>query len=69
MTSRWSIRRELPTLMRTASAADAPLLEWEKGEVMAPDTFLAFMVGTTTPTEPVMEERDIWSDVEVLRFI
>ena len=41
------------------STTDAPLLDRIKGEVLAPATFLAFMVEATTPTEPAMEERDI----------
>ena len=44
------------------SAADAPLLDWTKGEVLAPTTFLALMAGTTTPTDVSKEERDVWHD-------
>ena len=55
------------------SDADAPLLDWTKGEVLSPVTFLAFMAeatsATATATATAPEEKDIWSDVEVLRFI
>ena len=51
------------------SAADAPLLDWAKGEVLAPTTFLALMAGATTPTDVSEEERDIWHDTDVLHFI
>ena len=51
------------------SVENAPVLDWTKGEVLAPVTFLAFMVGTSAPSVRVEEERDIWNDVEVLRFI
>ena len=51
------------------SAADAPLLDWTKGEVLAPTTLLAQMAGATTPTGVSEEERDIWHDAKVLHFI
>ena len=46
-----------------------PLSVVTKGEVLARTTFLAMMVGTTTPTDATEEERDIWHDSEVLHFI
>ena len=49
--------------------ADAPLLDWTKGEVMALATFLTLRVGITAPTERVEEVEDIRNDVEVLRFL
>ena len=52
-----------------SSEADAPLLDWAKGEVLAPVTFLAFMAGTVTASDAAEEERDIWHDTEVLHFI
>ena len=36
---------------------------------MAPATFLAFMVGNAFPMQTGEEEKDIWNDVEVLRFL
>ena len=51
------------------SAADAPILDWTKGEIMAPTTFLSFMVGLSTSSSKGEGEKDIWSDVEVLRFL
>ena len=51
------------------SAADAPILGWTKGEVMAPATFLSFMVGLPPSLSEAEGEKDIWSDVEVLRFL
>ena len=49
------------------SDADAPLMDWSKGEIMQPASWLAFMVGVAlAPTE---EERDIWQDATVLRFL
>ena len=41
------------------SDADAPLMDWSKGEIMLAATFLAFMVGVTTTTPAGEEERDI----------
>ena len=40
------------------SEADAPILDWTKGEIMAPATHLAFMVGETEQTEGE-EEKEI----------
>ena len=56
------------------SDADAPSMDWSIGEIMPVATFLAFMVGvphTTAEggTSKVEEERDIWRDEAVLRFI
>ena len=51
------------------SAANAPVLDWTKGEVLAPVTFLAMMVGSMPSTDAIEEERDIWDDAEVLHFI
>ena len=42
------------------SNAATPVLDWTKGEVM---------VGNALPTHAGEEEKDIWSDVEVLRFL
>ena len=36
---------------------------------MAPSTLLALMVGVDPPTQDGEEKRDIWNDVEVLRFL
>ena len=41
------------------SAADALVLDWTKGEVLAPATFLAMMVGAAPSTDVAEEERDI----------
>ena len=49
------------------SDADAPLMDWSKGEIMAPAAFLARMVDTD-PTPPE-EEKDIWQDIPVLIFL
>ena len=43
------------------SAADAPVLDWTKGENLAPTTFLAMMVGAAPSTDVAEEERDIWT--------
>ena len=51
------------------SSASTPILDWTKGEIMAPATFLAFMVGTNTLNLDADKEVDIWHDVEVLRFL
>ena len=51
------------------SAANAPVLDRTKGEVQAPATFLAMMVGAAPSTDAAEEERDIWDDAEVLQFI
>ena len=51
------------------SATNVPLPDWTKGEVLAPTTFFAMMVGTATSTDTVEVERDIWHDAEVLHFI
>ena len=51
------------------SDAAAPVLDWTKGEILAPATFLAFMVGNADKAPPGEEETDIWDDIEVLRFI
>ena len=51
------------------SSANAPMLEWTKGEVLAPVTFLALMVRAAPTTNVAEEERDIWEDAEVLNFI
>ena len=45
------------------------MLDWTKGEVLAPVTFLALMVGAAPATDMTEEERDIWEDAEVLNFI
>ena len=50
------------------SDAEAPPMDWSKGEIMPAATFLAVMVGATTAT-PGEEEKDIWRDEPVLRFI
>ena len=54
--------------------ADAPSMDWSKGEIMPVATFLAFMVGVSQAaagggTSAAEEERDIWRDGAVLRFI
>ena len=51
------------------SAANALALDWTKGEVLAPATFLAMMAGAAPSTDAAEEERDIWDDAEVLHFI
>ena len=51
------------------STAAAPVLDWSKGEILAPVTFLAMMVGLASPAKGGEVEKDIWSDVEVLRFL
>ena len=51
------------------SVADAPVLDWTKGEVLAPATFLAMMAGTGAPADAAEEESDMWDDAEVLHFI
>ena len=51
------------------SAADAPTLDWTKGEILAPVSFLSFMVGIPSSSTEADGEKDIWSDVEVLRFL
>ena len=56
------------------SDADALSMDWSKGEIMPVATFLAFMVGaphTTSGGGGVIaeEERDMWRDETVLRFI
>ena len=51
------------------SAANAPVLDWTKGEVLAPVTFLALMVGATPASDVAEEERDIWEDAEVLNLL
>ena len=56
------------------SDADAPTMDWSKGEIMLVVTFLAFMVGAPHftsggGTELAEEEKDIWRDEAVLRFI
>ena len=40
------------------SDADAPLMDWSKGEIIPAATFLAFMVGVTTAKPAVEEERE-----------
>ena len=50
------------------SEADAPILDWTKGEIVVPATYLAFMVEEAREREGE-EEKDIWNDVEVLRFL
>ena len=49
-------------------------MDWSKGEIMPVATFLAFMVGvphtaTRGGRSAAEEERDIWRDEAVLRFI
>ena len=51
------------------SDADAPLMDRSEGEIMPTATFLAIMGGVTTATPALEEERDIWKDEAVLRFI
>ena len=56
------------------SDAGAPSVDWSKGEIMPVATFLAVMVGVTQGaagggTCAAEEERDIWRDEAVLRFI
>ena len=51
------------------SDAVASVLDWTKGEIMAPTTFLAFMVGNHLTTHPGEEATDIWNNVEVRRFL
>ena len=41
------------------SDAAAPVLDWTKGEIMAPATFPAFMVGDVLPAQPGEEEMDM----------
>ena len=49
------------------SDADAPLMDWSKGEIMAPAAFLALMANTELA--PLEEEKDIWQDIPVLIFL
>ena len=42
------------------SDADAPLMDWSKGEIMQPATMLAFTAGLAPAAAE--EERDIWQD-------
>ena len=56
------------------SDAGAPAMDWSKGEIMPVATFLAFMAGATSRAagggdKTAEEERDIWGDEAVLRFI
>ena len=52
-----------------SSSAKAPVLDWGKGEVLAPATFLAFMAGVPRGTPDAEEKNDIWSDGDVLYFL
>ena len=49
--------------------ANAPIMDWTKGGIIAPTTYLSFMVGHPPPTQEGEEEKDIWNDVEVLHFL
>ena len=53
------------------SSAQAPILDWTKGEIMPPATYFAMMAdfSDTTTTTVGEQEKDIWSDVDVLRFL
>ena len=51
------------------SSAHAPILDWTRGEILAPASFLALMVGNTPPNPDAAEEKNIWHDVEVLHFL
>ena len=52
-----------------SSSAKALVLDWEKGEILAPATFLAFMAGVPRGTPDAEEDNDIWNDVDVLHFV
>ena len=47
------------------SEANAPILDWSRGEI---PTYLTAMAALGTPP-PLKEEKDIWGDKEVLHFI
>ena len=49
------------------SDAHAPLMDWSKGEIMAPAAFLALMANTEQA--PPEEEKHIWQDIPVLIFL
>ena len=51
------------------STVAAPVLDWSKGEILEPVTFLAMMVGLVCRAPNGEVEKDIWSHVEVLRFL
>ena len=50
------------------STDQAPVLDWEKGEIMLAATCLALSVLSTNEPAKV-EDKEIWSDVEVLNFL
>ena len=49
------------------SDADAPLMDWSKGEIMPPAAYLAFLA--TPANRGTEEEKDIWHDSPVLKFL
>lgn len=51
------------------SSGGAPVLEWSKGEVLALATYLAMMMGLPILVQAWEEKKEIWDDVEVLRFL
>lgn len=51
------------------SSSGAPALDWAKGEIMAPTICMAMMVGLFSCVEDREEDKDIWDDVKVLRFL
>ena len=51
------------------STAEAPFLDWAKGDILAPTTFLAMMANIPEAPPPAAAEADIWEDLEVLRLL
>ena len=51
------------------SSAKAPVLDWGKGEILAPATFLAFMASVAKGALGAEEDNDIWNDMDVLHFL
>ena len=51
------------------SLAKAPVLDWRKGEILAPATFPAFMAGVKRGLPKIEEDNDIWNDMGVLHFL
>ena len=50
------------------SSDQAPVLDWEKGEIMLVATCLALSAQSTTELAK-LEDKEIWLDVEVLNFL
>ena len=51
------------------STATALVLDWYKGRVIASVFILAMMVGLASHVHGGEVEKDIWTDMEVLRFL